>query len=245
MGVISAVGVGASRGTAYELGPATNTFAGADLAAAEGARNTYAQDEANADWLQSYASNRRYVVQLSPTGASPTFYYLNRTTTIRNYLLVGANNTADLQAYDELTGIRDSSGDLERPDPTTRNILSMASSGERVYLLTAATGDGRLPSILTYDHGGQAQDGSGGTTNETITLPHPTGRNYQGVAVTPTRIYAAYTQRNAGAARDLRCRAAVLQRLYPRRSDERGPRYRQPSGARSGLGLLHLRHHCG
>ena len=47
----------------FTLGPATNTFTGANLSAAQTARNTYATN--NADWLTTYNDDHSLVIQLT------------------------------------------------------------------------------------------------------------------------------------------------------------------------------------
>ena len=184
MGVIAAVGLGLGGGASYELGPATNNFGGASLTAAQTARDNYAVSEDNADWLHSYATDRSLVVQLSPTGITESYAYLS-SVDISNYLLVGASANVTLQAYSEITGSRDTDGDLTIP--SLGSVQSMASSGTRVYVLASDVG-GANARLLAFDHAGAAQ------TSETLNLTSATGRVYTGVAVTSTRIYIAYTE---------------------------------------------------
>ena len=64
---IGGTGTGGGGGKGFQLGPETNWFEGATVAAARTARDTYQHAAANRGWLERYEANRLLFVVLQPT----------------------------------------------------------------------------------------------------------------------------------------------------------------------------------
>ena len=72
---VEAGAAGSAQGTGFSLGPAQNTFDGADRATAEAARDAYAA--ANAGWLAIYNAAHEFFIRLNITGASAVYQRRN------------------------------------------------------------------------------------------------------------------------------------------------------------------------
>lgn len=81
------VGGGTGGGRGFTLGPVQNIFTGADRAAAEAARDTYATDPANSAWLPQYNADTSLNIRLEySVSGTPTVLYQVRNTAGNDWL---------------------------------------------------------------------------------------------------------------------------------------------------------------
>ena len=187
------IAISDSTSIGWELGNADpNEFGpSANRAAVEGLRNTYANDEANADWLRQYIANRNWVVHLQITGDDDLYTFIDRdNTTVVDRLWIGDDPTNYVRAFSAANGRREADEDFTHPAGIA---VGVAANSTRVYVFDDETGG--TYAIRAYDHNGAAQTGDDIATVLTL----PAGTSWQGIAASDSTIYLLRRAQNGQA----------------------------------------------